>query len=151
MYENICKLLKKKKYIHYEVSNFAKKGSESIHNLRYWQNLEYYGFGLSASGYLDKIRYTNTKSLTKYLKQEFNGEKELLSPRDIMDNHMMLGLRLTKGINIEQFEHLYKIKMENAYPIKPLLKNGDLMIKKGNIFINPDKLYIMNEDLLKMI
>jgi len=151
MYESICKLLKKKKYIHYEVSNFAKKGSESIHNLRYWQNLEYYGFGLSASGYLDKIRYTNTKSLTKYLKQEFNGEKELLSPRDIMDNHMMLGLRLTKGINIEQFEHLYKIKMENAYPIKPLLKNGDLMIKKGNIFINPDKLYIMNEILLKMI
>lgn len=151
MYETICKILAKKKYNHYEVSNFALKGCESIHNLRYWKNLEYYGFGLSASGYIDKIRYTNTKSLTKYLKQVYSGEKELLSPRDIMDNHMMLGLRLTKGINIEEFERIYKMKLENAYPIKPLLKNGDLMIKKGNIFINPDKLYIMNEILLKMI
>ncbi len=151
LYEIICKRLKKKKYIHYEISNFAKKGKESLHNLRYWKNLEYYGFGLAASGYLDKIRYTNTKSLTKYLKQEYSGEKELLSPRDIMDNHMMLGLRLTKGISIKEFESTYKIKLENAYPIKPLVKNGDLIIKKGNIFINPDKLYIMNEILLKMI
>lgn len=151
MYEYICKTLEKKKYHHYEVSNFALKGKESIHNLRYWRNLEYFGFGLSASGYIDKIRYTNTKSLTKYLNQDYSGEKDLLSPRDIMDNHMMLGLRLTKGINKKEFENLYKIKMETAYPIKPLIKNGDLVIKKGNIFINPDKLYIMNEILLKMI
>ena len=151
MYECICKTLEKKKYNHYEVSNFARKGKESIHNLRYWKNQEYFGFGLSASGYIDKIRYTNTKSLTKYLRQDYSGEKDLLSPRDIMDNHMMLGLRLTNGINIKEFENVYKIKMETAYPIKPLVKNGDLIIKKGNIFINPDKLYIMNEILLKMI
>ncbi len=151
MYEMICDTLELKKYNHYEISNFALKGKESIHNLRYWKNLEYYGFGLSASGYIDKIRYTNTKSLTKYFKFEFDGEKDLLSKQDIMDNHMMLGLRLTKGINKSEFENIYKIKMEEAYPINPLLKNKDLIEKKGNIFINPDKLYIMNEILLKMI
>lgn len=150
-YKWICKLLKKKGYRHYEVSNFALKGCESRHNLRYWKNLEYFGFGVSASGYIDKVRYTNTYSLTKYLKGEYTGEKELLTKKDIMDNHLMLGFRLTNGFNAKEFEDIYQVKLEDAYPIKPLLKNGDLCLKKGNIFINPDKLYIMNEILLKMI
>ena len=63
----------------------------------------------------------------------------------------MLGFRLTKGFNVKEFEKRYQIKLEEMYPIRPLLKNGDLILKKGNIFINPDKLYIMNEILLKMI
>lgn len=151
LYDTICKILRKKGYIHYEVSNFALKNYESKHNMRYWENKEYYGFGLSASGYLDKIRYTNTLSLTKYLKYDYAGEKELLTKQDVMDNHLMLGFRLTNGFNIKEFEELYHVKLENTYPIKPLLKNDDLMIKKGNIFINPDKLYIMNEILIKMI
>ncbi len=151
MYEEIKNILKKKHYNHYEISNFALKGKESIHNLKYWHNEEYYGFGLSASGYVDKIRYTNTLSLTKYLNGEISSKKEILSMKDIMDNHVMLGLRLTKGINIEEFFQIFKVKLENVYPIKPLIKNNDLIVKKGNIFINPDKLYIMNEILLKMI
>lgn len=151
MYKAICKLLRKKHYHHYEISNFAKKGYESIHNLRYWQNKEYYGFGLSASGYIDKIRYTNTKSLTKYLKNDYGDEKEILTQKDIMDNHLMLGFRLTKGININEFNKIYQVSMEEQYPIKPLIKNRDLIVKKGNIFINPDKLYVMNEILIKMI
>jgi oxygen-independent coproporphyrinogen-3 oxidase len=151
MYKTICKILNKKKYNHYEVSNFALKNCKSVHNLRYWQNKEYYGFGLSASGYIDNIRYTNTKSLTKYLSGEYSGEKEILSKKDIMDNHLMLGFRLCSGINILEFEKMYNCKMEDEYPIKPLLKNKDLILKKGNIFINPDKLYVMNEILIKMI
>ena len=151
IYNWLRKYLPKKGYIHYEISNFAKEGFGSKHNMHYWQNEEYYGFGLSASGYIDRIRYTNTKSLTKYLKNDYKGEKELLTKKDIMDTHLMLGFRLIKGINKKEFEDLYNVKIEDCYPIKPLLKNGDLMIKKGNIFINPDKLYIMNEILLKMI
>ncbi len=151
IYKEIRKLLKKKRYIHYEISNFSLKGKESIHNKRYWENKEYYGFGVSASGYVSKMRYTNTKSLTKYLKNEYSGEKELLTKQDIMDNHLMLGFRLVKGFNIHEFENVYQVKLEEIYPIKPLLKNGELKIKKGNIFINSDKLYIMNEILIKMI
>lgn len=151
MYKTICKLLSKKHFNHYEVSNFAINEKESLHNLRYWKNEEYYGFGLSASGYVDNIRYTNTRSLTKYLNGEYGKDKEMLTKQDIMDNHLMLGFRLTKGINIEEFNNLYGVKIEDVYPIKPLVKNNDLVIKKGNIFINPDKLYIMNEILIKMI
>lgn len=151
IYKKIIKYLKNKGYNHYEISNFAKKGYESVHNLRYWQNKEYYGFGVSASSYIDKIRGSNTLSLTKYLKEEYQGEKYILSKKDIMDNHLMLGFRLVNGFNILEFETIFNVKLESVYPIKPLIKNGDLMIKKGNIFINPDKLYIMNEILLKMI
>lgn len=151
MYKMICKILKKNHFNHYEVSNFALLDHESIHNMRYWQNKEYYGFGLSASGYIDKIRYTNTLSLTKYLSGEYSGEKSILTEQDIMDNHLMLGFRLTNGFSIEEFNKTYNKILEDIYPIKPLVKNGDLVIKKGNIFINPDKLYIMNEILIKMI
>jgi len=151
MYKMICKILKKKHFNHYEISNFSLIGHESIHNMRYWQNKEYYGFGLSASGYIDKIRYTNTLSLTKYLNGEYNGEKTILTEQDIMDNHLMLGFRLIKGLSIQEFNETYNKILEDTYPIKPLVKNGDLVIKKGNIFINPDKLYIMNEILIKMI
>lgn len=151
IYKKINKYLKSKGYNHYEISNFAIKGYESIHNIRYWENKEYYGFGLSAASYIDGIRSTNTLSLTKYLQGNYVGEKDILTKQDIMDNHLMLGFRLVNGFNILEFERLYNVKLEDTYPIKPLLKNKDLIIKKGNIFINPDKLYIMNEILLKMI
>ncbi len=151
LYRFICNFLKKNGFIHYEISNFAKKGYESMHNLVYWHNQEYYGFGVSASGYNDRVRYTNTKSLTDYLKGNLVGEKELLTKKDIMDMHLMLGFRLINGFNVKEFEEKYQVKLEETYPIKPLLKNKDLILKKGNIFINPDKLYIMNEILLKMI
>lgn len=150
-YEYIRKTLKKKKYQQYEVSNFAKKGFESKHNLKYWNNEEYYGFGLSASGYIDQIRYINTKNLTKYLNQEWDRERILLSKTDIMDNEIMLGLRKSQGIHLETFEQKYHVSLEKAYPIEPLLKSKDLIKKRGYIFINPDKIYVMNEILMKLI
>ena len=61
--EILNKKLKKEKFIHYELSNYSKKGYESKHNLNYWNNNEYYGFGLGASGFVDKERYENTRNL----------------------------------------------------------------------------------------
>ena len=60
MYEYICKKLRKHGFKHYEISNFAKDGFESKHNLVYWNNEEYYGFGCGASGYIAGVRYDNT-------------------------------------------------------------------------------------------
>lgn len=151
LYEYICKKLKKKKFVHYEVSNFAKAGFESKHNLNYWNNGTYYGFGLSASGYIDGIRYTNTKNLNKYLSHQFDGEKDLLSTRDILDNAVMLGFRKIKGIDLELFKKTYGISLEEVYPVAPLLKNKELIQKNGYIFINPDKIYVMNEILMKLL
>ena len=68
MYQLICKEMKKHAYNHYEISNFAKEGYESKHNLTYWNNEEYYGFGLGASSYRKNSRVTNTKSIQQYQK-----------------------------------------------------------------------------------
>ena len=63
----------------------------------------------------------------------------------------MLGLRKIKGINLSDFFNKYEVNMQNVFPIKPLIKNKDLIYRDGYIFINPEKLYIMNEILLKLI
>lgn len=149
MYKTVCKSLKK--YNHYEISNFALKGYECKHNLTYWNNEHYYGFGLSASGYIDSIRYTNTYNLRKYLNNNYQGNEELISNKTNMDNEIMLGLRKIKGINEKQFFDKFKCNIKDEYPIMPLLKNKDLIEKDGYIFIPLDKIYIQNEILLKMI
>ena len=62
MYDYIRKKLASKKFNHYEISNFALNNYESIHNLTYWDNLEYYGFGLGAHGFIEGFRYENTRN-----------------------------------------------------------------------------------------
>lgn len=151
MYELLCKKLKKKEYIHYEVSNFAKEGFKSRHNLTYWNNEEYYGFGCGASGYVAAIRYENTKSLTEYLKGNFVSSNSLMSKVDNMENELILGLRKLEGVNLEKFFDKFEENMQNIFPIKPLIKSGDLIYKDGTIYINPKKLYVMNEILIKLI
>ena len=151
MYETIRKKLKNNGYIHYEVSNFAKAGFESKHNLTYWNNDYYYGFGLAACGYTHGMRYENTKNLTKYLKHDYIKEENILSKQEEMDNELMLGLRKIKGINLEHFFNKFDINISEVYNLQPLLKSKDLIYKNGYIFINPDKIYIMNEILIKLI
>ena len=151
MYNYICKKLKKKNYIHYEVSNFALSNKESIHNLTYWNNEEYYGFGLGAHGYIDGIRYENTKNFNKYINLDFVSKQEILGIKEKQENELMLGFRKIKGISLQEFFNKYNVNMQEVFPIKPLLKNKDLIYKNGYIYINPEKLYIMNEILLKLI
>ena len=76
MYLTAIERLTKNGFEHYEISNFAKKGFESRHNLNYWNNNTYYGFGLSASGYLNKTRYTNETNLKKYIKNPLSKMSE---------------------------------------------------------------------------
>lgn len=136
---------------HYEISNFAIHGYESKHNLVYWNNEEYYGFGLGASGYIDKIRYTNTKNLKDYLLGNWVKEKEIIGEKEKMDYEIMLGLRKFDGINLENFKKKFGIELEKAYNIEPLLKSKELIKKKGNLYINPIYIYVSNEILLKII
>ncbi len=149
MFKKIEKKLKK--YNHYEISNYALNGYESKHNLKYWHNQEYYGFGLGASGFIDGIRYDNTKNLKKYLLKDYVQEKSILDKKDKMKDEIMLGLRLLQGINKEEFKQKYEIDIYDAFNINPLISNKDLIDKDGYIFINPIKLYVMNEILIKII
>lgn len=151
MYEYICKKLASKGYIHYEVSNFALKGYESKHNLAYWNNEEYFGFGLGASGYINGFRYDNTRNISEYANGKYHATEALLSKKELMEYELMLGFRKMEGISLQSFFDKYGVNMQEVFPIKPLVHNKDLIYKNGFIYINPEKIYIMNEILNKMI
>ena len=151
MYRVICDTLKKNNYNHYEVSNFAKKGYESIHNTNYWLNNNYYGFGVSAHGYIGNVRYENTRSVVNYINGKYVLKQEVLSTNDEMDNTIMLGFRLLKGINLQDFFNRYKINLQEKYDIKELLNKKELIYKDGYLMINPKYIYMMNEILIQII
>jgi oxygen-independent coproporphyrinogen-3 oxidase len=152
MFDEICKKLKKNGFIHYEVSNFALPGFESKHNLNYWDNGEYYGFGLGASGFKAGFRYTNTRSLREYNEGNYRKENELMSYKDMMDNELMLGFRKLKGINVDEFYEKYGENIQDVFPkINEYLKTGDLIYKKGYLSIPEEKIYVMNEILVNIL
>ena len=143
MYFYIKEKLEEFGYKHYELSNYAKE-KVSKHNLVYWNNEEYLGLGLSASGYIENIRYTNTRNLDKY---PFVKEEEYLNNKDKMTYFMILGLRKIEGISIKKFKELFNKDIYEVYDIKDLLNKNYLILKDDNLSINPKYLYVSNSIL----
>lgn len=151
MYELIHNTLENNGYIHYEISNFSKDGYQSKHNLTYWRNLPYYGFGLSASGYIDNIRYTNTKNFKKYLSGDINGEKEIITNELNASNYAILGFRTKYGVSKKEFEDIFGMSLVNYFKVKDLVKDNILLENEEYYYINPDYWYVLNEILIKFI
>ena len=151
MYSFITNKLKENGFNHYEISNFAKQGYESKHNLVYWNNRNYYGFGLGASGYLGNIRYDNTKSINNYLKGNYLKEQNILTKDQIISYHLMLGLRKIEGINKKDFFNEYGIELNSLYNIQELIGNKILKENNEYIFIDEDSLYTSNNILINFI
>jgi oxygen-independent coproporphyrinogen-3 oxidase len=150
MYKYICKKLFKKGFIHYEVSNFAKEGYESRHNLTYWNNEEYYGFGVGAHGYINNMRYENTRGLNKYMSDNYRLEELLVSNQEEMENEIILGLRKLKGISVSEFERKYQRSIFEAFNLEKAILKSYLVQKGDYLYIPEDKIYIMNE-IINMI
>lgn len=151
IYKLIENTLEENNYIHYEVSNYAKKDYQSKHNLVYWNNEEYYGFGLGSTSYVDNIRRTNTKNLTKYLNNDYIDEEEYEDQEIKIENEIMLGLRKLQGINLDTFEEKYNISLEDKYNIEELLQEKYLIKENNYLKINKEYIYISNEILLKIL
>ena len=145
MYDLITKTLKNNGYIHYEISNFSKEGYSSIHNLTYWNNDKYYGFGLGASGYINNIRYTNTRSINKYLDNGYLYDKEIIDKRLDMSYFMILGLRKIKGVSELDFYKRYNTKISDVFNV------DNLLYKDGYYYIDEDKLFIENSILVDFV
>lgn len=105
MFEKIIDTAEKRGYLHYEISNFCLEGKEAVHNTKYWENKEYLGIGLGASGYLDNIRYKNQMKFLEYYgsidsKLRPILESETLTLEDIEEYKYIVGFRLLKkGVN----------------------------------------------------
>ncbi len=116
MYWKTKKILEKNGYNHYEISNFAKKGFESKHNLDCWNQEEYIGFGLAAHSYFDSKRFSNTTDFEEYIKNIDNNEleknikiHEFQNRESKAKEFMIIGLRKISGISISEFERKFRI------------------------------------------
>ncbi|MDR2502486.1 MAG: radical SAM family heme chaperone HemW [Oscillospiraceae bacterium] len=104
-------------YYQYEVSNFARRGFESRHNLKYWLGQEYLGFGPSASSYIGCARHTLVSDLDKYINGIKNGgglieTTEEISDYELLREYIMLRLRTIYGISEEEYRGIYNVGME---------------------------------------
>lgn len=143
MFEYIISEMERNGFEHYEISNFTKPGFESRHNLVYWDNVEYYGVGAGASGYLDGIRYRNRGPIQHYLKGVSEGNarlsEEVLSKNEMMEEELFLGLRKKEGVSIGKFEQKFGTSFEKRYGQIVQELQSDGLLKENNGFIQMTK------------
>ncbi|VTY17711.1 radical SAM family heme chaperone HemW [Streptococcus agalactiae] len=143
MFEYIISEMERNGFEHYEISNFTNPGFESRHNLMYWDNVEYYGVGAGASGYLDGIRYRNRGPIQHYLKGVSEGNarlsEEVLSKNEMMEEELFLGLRKKEGVSIGKFEQKFGTSFEKRYGQIVQELQSDGLLKENNGFIQMTK------------
>lgn len=160
MYLSAVEILKNSGFEHYEISNFSKQGFPSRHNLNYWNNNTYYGFGCSASGYGKFVgqvcptymRYTNQSDLGKYIQNPFKKDVEHeLSQEEILEEAIFLGFRKIAGINIEEINAEFDIDFNQKYA-KIMYKYSDYFVKTQTGWaLTLDGMLISNEILSEFI
>lgn len=145
IFEKTAKFLRKNGFLHYEVSNFAKKGFESRHNKKYWSGEEYIGFGLSAHSFEKGVRKANANTFKDYYQGKIALEEKLTDKQKI-EEHIMLGLRCDLGIDTKYLEKLnYHIKDNESS--KDFKEKGILIEEKDRVKLNPD-FYVINNYII---
>ncbi|BBM18610.1 coproporphyrinogen III oxidase [Enterococcus avium] len=120
MYAETIEAMEKAGRMQYEISNFAKPGFESQHNLVYWNNQNYFGLGAGASGYLENRRYKNRGPIQHYMRALTDNqlpilEEERLSQKEQIEEEMFLGLRKISGVDKTVFESRFDQKLTDVY------------------------------------
>ncbi len=146
MFENLVKIMEANSFNQYEVSNFAIKGYESKHNLKYWKGEDYLGFGLSATGTIGLKRKTNSSIMQGYL----NGETftETLNKQDKIKERLMLGLRCQEGVDLNALNCL-GCNLENSDSLKEFIKKGIIIKKDNTIYLNKQYYPVNNQIIVK--
>lgn len=154
----------------YEISNYALPGRESRHNTGYWKRREYAGFGLGASGQIGQIRYRNQSDMDLYLaagrqrpadngqagdgmqsaeegaSDSFREEVTVLTREDEIAETMILGLRMTEGVNLARFEECFHERAEDLFSeqIEKFRQAGLLELSKGHLYLTDRGLDVSN-------
>ena len=124
MYHKIVDRLKKEGYIHYEISNCAKPGYESRHNMTYWRARPYFGFGCGAASYRTGKRIKNTADLSYYIREltspspdivQLQTECEPVNEIESQKEFMLLGFRTMAGVSVDDFRTRYGLSMEEIF------------------------------------
>lgn len=122
MFERIMERMKARGYRQYEISNFARPGSESRHNMTYWRNESYYGLGAGAHGYVGGWRHVNIKGVQPYMdacaERRPYLERFAVPPEEAMEDFMMVGLRMLDGVRTADFERQFGLRLEERFGVR---------------------------------
>lgn len=142
MYDITKKMLNENGYKQYEISNFSLKDKQCLHNIVYWRDEEYIGFGLGAHSYFNEERFYNTYNKKKYLSLKENykcliEEKEKLDLKEQYAEFMFMGLRLMEGIEKKRFFNRFKKDINDIYG-----KEINRLLKENLIEQNEEKIWL---------
>ncbi len=159
MYERTGRLLKTHGYERYEISNYSRPGLACKHNIGYWTGKEYLGLGLGASSLIHHRRFSRERDLGVYIRKAMTGEdttvwQENLGLQEEMAEFMFLGLRLTRGICLKEFEKRFGSSLEENYgkPIKELKEKGLLYVpQKGRLALTQKGADVSNQVFLEFL
>jgi len=153
MYWKTKRILEKNGFKHYEISNFARNGFESKHNLDCWNQEEYLGFGVAAHSYMDNKRFSNIDNLQEYITNIENNEfskniivHEEQTRESKAKEFMMIGLRKIEGISISEFERKFRINplFYFRFEISKLTEEGLIEVDLDNIKLTSKGLDLAN-------
>ncbi len=158
LYDAFVAEAEKHGFLRYEVSNFAKIGKESRHNVNCWKYREYLGLGVGAQSYMFGKRFTAIRNLDKFI-QKTNDGKSVVSSSKILSAHerifeyIMLGLRLEDGINVSDFNNEFDVDFLTVYGniIERLQKQNLVSFDGTRLKVNKDKFYILNSIITEFI
>ncbi|WP_461212831.1 radical SAM family heme chaperone HemW [Lacticaseibacillus sp. GG6-2] len=152
MYQDAIDLMHTHGREQYEIANFAKPGFECQHNLLYWQNDHYFGFGAGAFGYVGRDRYHNFGPIQQYLAPLHDHkvpviEHHLVPLEEQIEEEMFLGLRTRAGVSRQRFYQRYQMRVEDVYGdlVEDLCEQG-LMVADGDRLVLTNKgMFLGNE------
>jgi oxygen-independent coproporphyrinogen-3 oxidase len=152
MYELLIERMQEKGYEQYEISNFARPGFQSGHNLTYWRNEEYYGVGAGAHGYVKGKRHINAGPLSEYI--DLVKEKGLpyidvhqVTQQEAMEEMMIMGLRIQEGVSQQRFFDRFGVSLKEVYGhiLEKLLDQGLLQTNGSRYFLTRKGIFLGNE------
>jgi oxygen-independent coproporphyrinogen III oxidase len=152
-YSKLNLILNNSGYVHYEVSNYSKQGFKSCHNLKYWNYIDYIGFGPSAHSFYSGKRWNNYKNVIKYMNSLKNGVLPIensysLTIDESVFEFIMLGLR-AEGIEFDRFRNYFHINFIEKYKssITELINNDLAILNHKNFRLN-EKGYSIADEII---
>ena len=141
MYHETKRFLRDCGYERYEISNYAKPGRACRHNIGYWTGLPYLGLGLWASSYMDGCRFAVNSDMKQYLEEKpgMFTDVEKLTKKDMEEEFFYVGLRMTAGVSLPEFERRFGVSAKDVYPgLMEMFVEEKAAVFQGDRFVLTD-------------
>ena len=155
MYYFASSLLAERGYSHYEISNYAKPGYRSRHNMKYWKLDDFIGVGVTAYSFFEGVRYGNLCDIAEYISSDLEQyiKEDKLDASDLAFEYVMLGLRTSDGISADEYKRLFGADFlsEKKEKIDVYVKNGYMTVSGDRIALTEKGFYVSNSILVDLL